>query len=64
MSKQTHTISSDVRNKGAKRRMGSKSKILTAVANYLVNEPKSTVYKIVDNATFKNGKFIKNSNAS
>ena len=63
MSKQTHTISSSTRNKGARSRMGSKSKILRAVANYLANNKPSTVHQIVDSARFKNGKLIKNSNS-
>tara|TARA_R100001463_G_scaffold35356_1_gene77035 strand:+ start:957 stop:1298 length:342 start_codon:yes stop_codon:yes gene_type:complete len=63
MSKYTHTISSSTRNKGARNRMGSRSKVLRAVANYLKHNPPSTVHQIVERARFKNGKLIRNSNA-
>ena len=63
MSDKRHTISSSVRNKGARQRMGSKSKILRAVANHLAERGPLTVHQIVERAVFKNGKSIKNSNS-
>ena len=63
MSNKMHTISSSTRNKGAKQRMGSKSKILRAVATHLAESGPLTVHQIVEKAVFKNGKSIKNSNS-